>query len=115
MAEPYNLHRSVLPTHVQAWPLASEAFQTGASVDAEEASLDDVRRYSAHKAWLWPNRLLLFFCDIHADTDAFLLSLTASGGVERTGPGDRDYELTARGRRATFVIGGDCFDKGPNN
>jgi hypothetical protein len=87
----------------------------GPRLDLEEASLEDVRRYAADKAWLWPSRLLLFFCDIHADTDAFLLSLTASGGVERTGPGDRDYRLTARGRIATFIIGGDCFDKGPNN
>jgi hypothetical protein len=87
----------------------------GVSLDVEEASLEDVRSYAAQKAWLWPHRLLLFFCDIHADTDAFLLSLSASGGVERTGPGDCDYQLTARGRRATFIIGGDCFDKGPNN
>ena len=87
----------------------------GPRLDLEEASLEDVRQYAADKAWLWPSRLLLFFCDIHADTDAFLLSLTASGGVERTGPGDREYRLTARGRIATFIIGGDCFDKGPNN
>lgn len=87
----------------------------GPRLDLEEASLEDVRRYAADKAWLWPSRLLLFFCDIHADTDAFLLSLSASGGVERTGPGDRDYRLTAHGRIATFIIGGDCFDKGPNN
>jgi hypothetical protein len=115
MAQPHLPTRSVLPTHVQAWPLAAAHFEMGASVDAEAASLEDVRRYAAHKAWVWPHRLLLFFCDIHADTDAFLLSLTASGGVERTGPGDTDYQLTARGRRATFIIGGDCFDKGPNN
>jgi calcineurin-like phosphoesterase family protein len=115
MAQPHLPTRPVLPTHVQDWPLAADHFQMGVSLDAEEASLEDVRRYAAHKAWLWPDRLLLFFCDIHADTDAFLLSLTASGGVERTGPRDTDYTLTARGRRATFIIGGDCFDKGPNN
>jgi hypothetical protein len=103
-----------LPTRLQAWPLSSETFQMGPAI-AEEASLEDVRRYAADKAWLWPSRRLLFFCDIHADTDAFLLSLEASGGVERTGPGDDDYELSARGRQATFIIGGDCFDKGPNN
>jgi hypothetical protein len=56
---------------------------------------------------------LIFLCDIHADTDAFLLSLVASGGVRRTGAGDEDYELTKQGEQATFIIGGDCFDKGP--
>jgi hypothetical protein len=114
MAEPSSL-RSVLPTSVQPWPLSSQAFQVGPTVDREEASLEEVRHYAANKIWLWPARLLLFFCDIHADTDAFLLSLDASGGVKRTGPGDHDFELTARGREATFIIGGDCFDKGPNN
>jgi calcineurin-like phosphoesterase family protein len=115
MAESHTSSRPVLPTHAQAWPLAAARFRMGVTLDTEEASLEDVRSYAAHKAWLWPHRLLLFFCDIHADTDAFLLSLTASGGVERTGPGDCDYELTERGRRATFIIGGDCFDKGPHN
>jgi hypothetical protein len=86
----------------------------GPEVD-EDATLEEVRRYAAEKPWQWPARPLLFFCDIHADTDAFLLSLEASGGVRRTGPSDDDYELTARGREASFIIGGDCFDKGPNN
>jgi hypothetical protein len=107
-------HRSALPTRLQAWPLSSKTFQMGPWIE-EDASLEEVRHYAADKAWLWPSRLLLFFCDIHADTDAFLLSLEASGGVRRTGPSDDDYELTARGQQATFIIGGDCFDKGPNN
>jgi hypothetical protein len=105
---------SALPTRVQAWPQSSQTLQKGAAV-VEDASLEDVQRYAAGKAWLWPSRLLLFFCDIHADTDAFLLSLEASGGVQRTGRGDDEYELTSRGRQATFIIGGDCFDKGPEN
>jgi hypothetical protein len=109
---------SVLPTRLQHWPASSAVCPgLGREVEryADEASLEDVQRYAAGKDWRWPSRPLLFFCDIHADTDAFLLSLVASGGVERTGPGDRDYRLTARGREATFIIGGDCFDKGPEN
>src|SRR5690349_3103721 len=101
MAQSSSPQQPALPTQVQAWPLSSRSFRMGPRLDLEEASLEDVRQYAADKAWLWPSRLLLFFCDIHADTDAFLLSLTASGGVERTGPGDRDYRLTARGRIAT--------------
>ncbi len=115
MVESPSPRRSPLPTRAQAWPLPSAAFQMGHRLDLEEASLEDVRRYAAGKPWLWPSRLLLFFCDIHADTDAFLLSLEASGGVERTGSGDLDYQLSARGREALFIIGGDCFDKGPHN
>jgi broad specificity phosphatase PhoE len=87
----------------------------GRGLDSEEVSLEQVRRYASDKAWVWPSRLILFFCDIHADTDAFLLSLLASGGVERTGSADNDFQLTKRGRHACFIIGGDCFDKGPEN
>jgi hypothetical protein len=103
---------AALPTRAEPWPAPSTAT---ASIDTDEVSLEEVQRYAADKDWRWPSRLLLFFCDIHADTDAFLLSLLASGGIERTGFGDRDYELTPRGREATFIIGGDCFDKGPDN
>ena len=103
---------AALPTRTEPWPAPSAGPEP---FDADEVSLEEVRRYASDKDWHWPSRLLLFFCDIHADADAFLLSLLASGGVERTGLGDRDYRLTARGREATFIIGGDCFDKGPNN
>jgi hypothetical protein len=106
---------AALPTTFQQWPLPSFVLRIGRGLDPEEASLEQVRRYAGDKAWVWPARLILFFCDIHADTDAFLLSLVASGGVERTGSGDRDYQLTASGKRACFIIGGDCFDKGPEN
>ena len=32
-----------------------------------------------------------------------------------TGPADEDFELTELGSQSRFVIGGDCFDKGPDN
>ncbi|MEY2930449.1 MAG: hypothetical protein RL033_1198 [Pseudomonadota bacterium] len=104
-----------LPTTFQQWPLPSRVLRIGRGLDEHEVSLEQVRSYANGKPWVWPSRCILFFCDIHADTDAFLLSLQASGGVARTGPRDCDYELTARGRRASFIIGGDCFDKGPDN
>src|SRR5262245_37172520 len=86
---------SALPTLFQDWPLASSVLRIGTDLDPDEVSLEQVRGYARDKAWRWPSRLLLFFCDIHADTDAFLLSLVASGGVERTGPSDSDFQLTA--------------------
>jgi len=104
-----------LPTTFQPWPLPAPVLRMGRGLDPEEVSLEQVKRYADDKAWVWPSRLILFFCDLHADTDAFLLSLVASGGVELTSPGDRDYRLTERGRHACFIIGGDCFDKGPEN
>ena len=72
-----------------------------------------------HKAiggepWKWPKRTLYFISDMHADADAFMASLVASGGVEKTGPRDKDFKLTGAGRKARFIIGGDCFDKGPS-
>ncbi|HEB95797.1 MAG TPA: metallophosphoesterase [Sedimenticola thiotaurini] len=65
--------------------------------------------------WRWPKRRVLFFTDLHADADAFADSLVASGGVRKTGPDSRDLVLTGAGRKALFLIGGDCFDKGPSS
>ncbi|TXS95779.1 metallophosphoesterase [Parahaliea maris] len=62
-----------------------------------------------------PKRTVLFVSDAHADAQAFTASLAASGGVRQTGPGARDFVLTAQGRKSVFVIGGDCLDKGPSN
>jgi hypothetical protein len=100
-----------LPTRSEPWPLASASPRRNPAT----ASLEEVRRYAAAQVWRWPSHPIIFLCDLHADTDAFLLSLLASGGIERTGAGDTDYRLTDRGREATFIIGGDCFDKGPAN
>jgi hypothetical protein len=65
--------------------------------------------------WKWPGRTIYFFSDLHGDAEAFLASLVASGGVKKTGPWDRDLKLTRSGRHALFIIGGDCFDKGPSS
>lgn len=65
--------------------------------------------------WRWPKRRVIFISDLHADADALLASLTASGGVKRTGKGDKHFKLTARGKKSVFIFGGDFFDKGPSN
>jgi hypothetical protein len=56
----------------------------------------------------------VFISDMHADADAFMASLVASGGVKKTGPRDKDFKLTRAGRKGRFLIGGDCFDKVPS-
>ncbi len=69
----------------------------------------------SHSPWKWPKRPVYFFADPHADAEAFNASLVASGGIHKTGPGIYDIALTAAGRKAEFIIGGDCLDKGPSN
>jgi Calcineurin-like phosphoesterase len=64
--------------------------------------------------WKWPKRPLYFITDLHGDADAFIASLVATGVVKKTGPRDKDIKLTDAGRKGCFLIGGDCFDKGPS-
>jgi UDP-2,3-diacylglucosamine pyrophosphatase LpxH len=103
-----------LPEQGQAWLLGGyksirkERNERGAMEEALQQVLDQ-------EDWKWPQRTVYFFSDPHADCDAFIASLVASGGVKKTGPGDADFKLTRAGRKARFLIGGDCFDKGPSN
>ena len=75
----------------------------------------ELSKVTQRDPWKWPKRPLYFVSDLHADTDAFIASLVASGGIKKTGPKDQDFELTKAGRKACFIIGGDCFDKGPSS
>lgn len=63
--------------------------------------------------WRWPKKPIIFISDPHADKDAFVASLVASGGIKLTTKGA--LKLTKFGKQAIFVIGGDCLDKGPSN
>ena len=65
--------------------------------------------------WRWPAEPVFFFGDPHADSEAFIASLVASGGIEKTGFSDDAFRLTDAGRKALFILAGDCFDKGPDN
>lgn len=68
------------------------------------------------KRWKWPKQPVFFISDPHADAQAFEASLQATGGVEfQYKKGKRILKLTKQGKRAVFVIGGDCLDKGPSN
>lgn len=104
-----------LPALGERWLQDDKGLVIGDHRDAEEASVDQIRRYAEGKPWVWPNRRVCFLSDLHADADAFSRSLVATGGVRLTGPADTDMELTELGRRTVFVIGGDLFDKGPHN
>ncbi len=104
-----------LPELGEHWLNDGAQLVIGDHRDAEEASIDEVRSYASGKPWVWPERRVCFLSDLHADADAFLRSLVATGGVRLTGDADSDMELTPSGQKSVFVIGGDCFDKGPHN
>lgn len=62
-----------------------------------------------------PDREHFFVTDAHADADAFVASLVATGGVAPGATPGAPLALTDRGRAAVFVLGGDYVDKGPSN
>lgn len=69
---------------------------------------------SAVDNWCHPDKDSYFFCDLHADADAFLRSLKLSHLITRSSQ-IQQIQLTTKGQYAQIIIGGDCFDKGPSN
>jgi hypothetical protein len=102
-----------LPKEGQVWMLGKQ-YSVKKDRYHSAAYAQEMRRAIGDEPWKWPQRTLYFISDMHADADAFIASLVASGGVQKTGPLDRDFKLTREGRKARFLIGGDCFDKGPS-
>lgn len=88
------------------------ALDNTASDENDIALATALRSGHALKQWRWPKRPVLFFSDAHADADAFVASLIASGGIVEDG---LQLRLSEYGKKACFVIGGDCLDKGPSN
>ena len=105
--------RARLPTVHQRW--LGRGRRTPQAGGRAPPTLAEVSAHLSRRAWTWTGRRVFFLCDLHADPDALRASVAASGGVALTGPEPHAMELTAAGRQATFVIGGDCFDKGPTN
>lgn len=103
-----------LPTEVEPWNISAHhsghKSEHGASAFSER--LEHAQR---NKNWKWPKRPILFIGDPHADAEAFVASLVASGGVKLTNRDKLSFKLTKLGRQAVFIIGGDCLDKGPSN
>ncbi|WP_418592515.1 metallophosphoesterase family protein [Ponticoccus sp. (in: a-proteobacteria)] len=73
---------------------------------------DCLSRARRHGGWHWPERPVVFVSDPHADAEGFLRSLIAAGVIHRT---RGRIGLTAFGRAAQIVLGGDALDKGPSN
>lgn len=63
---------------------------------------------------LAPEKEIHFFCDLHADAEAFLRSLKLSQLISMDSQLDH-VVLTQKAQDAQVIIGGDCFDKGPSN
>jgi metallophosphoesterase superfamily enzyme len=105
--------KAKLPSMVRDWSHGMEKSVTNDDSEVQKVirHISDLNR---HKAWKWPKKRIFFFSDLHADAAAFSDSLVASGGIRRTGKNPRNFELTKEGNKATFIIGGDCFDKGPS-
>jgi hypothetical protein len=104
-----------LPVTAEPWPKFDGHRLRDLANDHYDAATEQLRARIGHKPFVWPNRTMYFFSDIHADADAWRRSLIASGGVRWYGPGDHEFELSEAGEQALFVIAGDCFDKGPSN
>jgi hypothetical protein len=105
-----------LPDKCELWlPGKGRTHSIAKDLSHHRAISVEFQRAVQQSQWKWPSRTICFVSDLHADTDAFFASLVASGGISKTGQRDRDFELTRSGRKALFLIGGDCFDKGPSN
>lgn len=103
-----------LPIDSECWRF--EQLHSGNKACGSTGKLSEALRQTESRVrWRWPKRPIVFIGDPHADAEAFIASLVASGGVIKTGEGVRDFQLNKIGRRAIFVIGGDCLDKGPSN
>ncbi len=110
----WDRRREYLPDTMVPWPKDKQSFIGDADQQQESISFG-VPPHLQGRTWVAPRETTYFFCDQHADADAFLLSLVASGGVEKFGHADHQMRLTQEGKKAVFIIGGDCLDKGPSN
>lgn len=100
-----------LPSRACEWPLEHQ--HTSPKDETDESSRDASTRRGIFGKKDWPSRDIIFISDAHADAEAFIASLVASGGVHLTSKGS--LKLTVKGKQCVFVIGGDCLDKGPSN
>jgi len=103
-----------LPEKAQLWQLG-RFHSTAKDEDNNEFLAEELKQLQQKNPWKWFKRSIFFFSDLHADTEAFLASLVASGGIKKTGSKDNQFKLTKIGKKAHFIIGGDCFDKGESN
>jgi hypothetical protein len=105
---------SELPTQGQAWQIGKR-HSSGKELPSHHAMVEALVQSTQLNDWQWPDSTIYFLADPHADAEAFLTSLVASGGIRKTGSADEDIKLTKMGTKASFILGGDCLDKGPSN
>ncbi len=103
-----------LPKKPQLWLLGPPKQAIDRDDNLHQSIPCSIRDHLEEDSWLWPKQVIYFFSDLHADTDAFIASLVASGGIKKTGKKDKHFRLTREGKKAKFILGGDCFDKGPS-
>ncbi|MDX2505348.1 MAG: metallophosphoesterase family protein [Gammaproteobacteria bacterium] len=103
-----------LPTEPQVWMMGPYELSVKKDSEIINNIACDIKAHLESDSWVWPDKTVYFFSDMHADADAFIASLVASGGIKKTGPKDKQFKLTAEGKKARFILGGDCFDKGPS-
>ncbi len=109
-----SVMREQLPNSAQAWDV-TEA-HSGHRNNLDEKQFAKVFKQSIEDInWKWPKQPIYVITDPHADAEAFVASLIVSGGVVKTGSKVNDFKLTKSGKKSTFIIGGDCLDKGPSN
>ena len=72
--------RAKLPKQVQPWIMGP--YNKSVKRDNWISSIrQELREHLSFDSWQWPKRVVYFFSDMHADTDAFIDSLIASGGI----------------------------------
>ena len=103
-----------LPVETQKWLHGRKRSLQSRRLNHQQTVRQLSELVAKHK-WVWPSRTVYFLSDLHADADALTASLIASGGVKVRGKKHRNLKLTRQGKKAQFLIGGDCFDKGPSN
>jgi hypothetical protein len=104
-----------VPDTHEPWLRSKRALLIGPRAEDCELNSHRAKAQLSDTPWVLPAREHLFLTDMHADGDALLASLVASGGIERVGTGDEAFILSPSGKKARFVFGGDYFDKGPSN
>lgn len=103
-----------LPDETQQWLHGRKRSLQSRRLNHQQ-TVQQLSELVAKHEWEWPRRPVYFFSDLHADADALTASLIASGGVKASGKKHHHLHLTKQGKQACFLIGGDCFDKGPSN
>ena len=119
------------PYELEPW---LEAEKHGLKTISKNKAKNVIKHLLKTFPWQWPEERIVFITDLHADGDALLHSLLISGNIKfkekesaQTTHNDKKraskntlktvprFKLTEQGKQSLFIIGGDCFDKGPSN